>query len=411
MKKYKDNLSKKFIYWRKKIIITSFFSYILYYFTRKSFIFIIPALSEEIQLTNSEIGLLSTTLYITYGISKIINSFLADILNPRYFIAIGLLMSGICNTCFVYSKTINILLFFCCLNGWFQGLGWPAITKQLTHWYNGKERSLWWSICSTAHTIGGALAALICAHLIYIYNWHYAIYFPSILSILFSFFVINCIKKAPNILNTSLLNNKKLNKETIFLYFKEILTNKIIILFSITYFFTYLIKTAINDWIILFFIEQKIHTLTEASLCIFCFEIGGFIGILISGILTTTNIQKNKIRILIIYFTILIITVFSLYISISQNLLIDMLILTIIGFVIFGPQLIIGLLVSEITHKKNTCTANGFISMWAYVGAAFAGYPLGVIIDTSWYLFFYVILVCAFISIYLLVIIFKNTKN
>ncbi len=407
------NIKKKFLSWRKKIILTNFTSYILYYFIRKSFIFIIPTLSENLKLTNSKIGLLNTILHITYGLSKVINSFIADIINPRYFAATGLLLSGIFNICIAYSTTITTLIIFCCLNGWFQGFGWPTITKQLTHLFIKKERNSWWSICSTSHMIGGAFAAIICTHISNLFNWHTALFLPSILSFFFSIFIVEYLKKLPNLTITNFYKtkNKTLQKNNkIQLFNKQIIYNKVIWLFSINYFFLYIIKTALNDWLILFFIQQKNYSFLTSGTCIFSFEIGGLFGIIITGFLLNI-IFKRKKELLTFYYILLLNFLYFLNMKAIESLLLYTFILFFIGFFTFSPQMLIGLIMTELTNKKIACTANGFISGWAYLGASSAGYPLGLLIDKSWNLFFFSLTICTIITIILTIITIYYTKK
>lgn len=47
-----------------------------------------------------------------------------------------------------------------------------------------------------------------------------------------------------------------------------------------------------------------------------------------------------------------------------------------IGFFVFGPQMIIGLAATEYAHKEAAGTATGFLGLFAYLGAALAGWPL-----------------------------------
>jgi OPA family sugar phosphate sensor protein UhpC-like MFS transporter len=52
--------------------------------------------------------------------------------------------------------------------------------------------------------------------------------------------------------------------------------------------------------------------------------------------------------------------------------------------------MLLGMAVVELSHRKAAGTASGFASGWvAYVGAMFAGYPIGKIIDNwGWYGYF-----------------------
>ncbi|MBS0636177.1 MAG: hypothetical protein JSS12_01590, partial [Verrucomicrobia bacterium] len=54
---------------------------------------------------------------------------------------------------------------------------------------------------------------------------------------------------------------------------------------------------------------------------------------------------------------------------------------------------------AELSHKKAAATSSGFTGSWAYLGAACAGYPLGLIIQSyGWDGFFAVLALCGVIS-------------
>ena len=54
----------------------------------------------------AELGILGTTLYITYGVSKFFSGILSDVSNPRYFMSVGLILTGICNILFGLSASL-----------------------------------------------------------------------------------------------------------------------------------------------------------------------------------------------------------------------------------------------------------------------------------------------------------------
>jgi len=91
-----------------------FVGYIFYYFTRKSFTFAMPALMQDLGFDKSQLGILGSILSITYGLSKFLSGIMADRSNPRYFMAIGLILTGILNILFGLSSS---LIFFCFFGG------------------------------------------------------------------------------------------------------------------------------------------------------------------------------------------------------------------------------------------------------------------------------------------------------
>jgi len=151
-----DQIKKSFRYWRIRIFYSTYFGYVLFHLTRKSYTFSMPVLIEQLGYTKADLGLLGSTLYITYAISKFSSGILSDRCNPRYFMSIGLICTGIANILFGFSASILGLAFFWGLNGYFQGWGWAPSAKQLTYWYHQEERGRWWGFWSSTHNVGGA---------------------------------------------------------------------------------------------------------------------------------------------------------------------------------------------------------------------------------------------------------------
>jgi Sugar phosphate permease len=129
-------------YWRIQLMCTMYIGYAAFYFTRKSFNFIMPAMLSDLGLTMSDVGILGTLFYITYGCSKFISGMISDRSNPRYFMGLGLIMTGVLNIFFGLSSSLLMLGTLWILNAFFQGWGWPPCSKILTSWYSRSERGL-----------------------------------------------------------------------------------------------------------------------------------------------------------------------------------------------------------------------------------------------------------------------------
>jgi len=86
------------------------------------------------------------------------------------------------------------------------------------------------------------------------------------------------------------------------------------------------------------------------------------------------------------------------YVAAEQFIMTSFLI-AVIGFLVFGPQMLVGLAAAEFVSKKAASTSNGFAGCLAYLGAAMAGYPLGVITDIwGWQVFLAILVVCSILA-------------
>ncbi len=413
-------IKKKYNYWRIRIFYSMFIGYIFYYFTRKSFTFAMPALMSNLGFDKAELGFLGSILYITYGISKFVSGIMSDQSNPRYFMSLGLIITGLTNIFFGMSSSLWLFAIFWGINGWFQGWGWPPCARLLTHWYSQSERGVWWSFWSTSHNIGGFLIPIIMAYAIQFFGWRGAMYLPGILCIGMGIILINRLRDTPQSLGlppiekfkndyptTDIQKNSNQEEEEKELSTKQILwdhvlTNKWIWLLAIASFFIYVIRMAINDWSALFLIETKQYTVLKANLCVSIFELGGLFGMLAAGWLSDkiSGGKRGPANVLFSLGMLISIIIFSLYSNTS--IFVDGTLLFFIGFFLFGPQMLIGLAAAELAHKKAAGTASGFAGWFAYFGAAAAGYPLGKIAqDWGWKGYFITLSICGIISILL----------
>ncbi|MCB1080822.1 MAG: MFS transporter family glucose-6-phosphate receptor UhpC, partial [Chlamydiia bacterium] len=57
-----DEIKKKYRYWRIRVFYSMYIGYALFYFTRKSFTFAMPALITELGFEKSQLGILGTLL-------------------------------------------------------------------------------------------------------------------------------------------------------------------------------------------------------------------------------------------------------------------------------------------------------------------------------------------------------------
>ena len=74
--------------------------------------------------------------------------------------------------------------------------------------------------------------------------------------------------------------------------------------------------------------------------------------------------------------------------------------------------MLIGVAAAELSHKRAAATANGFVGSFAYLGAAFAGGPLGAITKYwGWNGFFIALISCALVAILLMLPLWSVKTN
>jgi OPA family sugar phosphate sensor protein UhpC-like MFS transporter len=239
---------------------------------------------------------------------------------------------------------------------------------------------------------------------------------PGALCIVVGLFLMNRLRDVPQSLGLPPIEkfkneesssipgeNKKRSLTVKEILFDYVLCNKYIWIMALAYFFIYIIRIGFNDWGMVYFVSKGYSKIKAAS-CIFWFEIGGFLGSLFAGWCSDKlfNGKRNPVSILFTFGAI------SALLAMHWNgvnwLLLDIAIIFLLGFFIFGPQMLIGMIAAELPDKKAAATASGFAGCFAYLGAAVAGGPLGALTEKwGWDGFFTILISCGLISLALMI--------
>lgn len=410
--------------WRIRILYSMFFGYSFFYFTRRSFSLAIPSLIENMGFTMSELGLISSVFAIMYGISKFTSGVLSDSASPRYFMAMGLFLTGVVNICFGFSSSLLLFTVFWGLNGWFQGFGAPPCVRLLTQWYSHSERGSWWSTWSVSHNVGAFCIAWIAGLCLQYLGWRYALYVPGVICLFASLFLFNRLRDTPQSIGLPAIEKYRndyqeeigqsgeKNQMSMQIFVEYILKNKYIWMLSAALFFVYVVRTGVTDWTAQYLHQHKGYSLLGASGCVSLFEIGGFFGCLAAGWSSDRLFEAKRGPVNALFAIGMGVAVAAFWYIPEGYQWLDSIAMFAIGFCVFGPQMLIGVAAAEVTHRQAVATSNGFVSIASNIGSAVAGYPLGRIAqDLGWNGFFWTLLICCIVSVLVLMPMWRVTKN
>lgn len=419
-------IDQKYRYWRIRTMYGMYIGYAAFYLTRKSLTYATPELMTSVGLSAQQIGWLGTITYLTYGLSKFVSGAISDRTNPRYFMSIGLLVTAIANFGFGLSTNFLWMSLFWALNGFFQGWGWPACSRFLTHWYAQKERGSWWGIWNTSHNLGGAIAPLVAigcttyiARFSSLASWRIMMLVPAFVATLVTIFIFNRLRDVPESLGLPSIEEYKneASQEEVAASVKEfrqhsvvenvikhVLTNPYIWLLAFSSVTVYVVRTAFNDWGTLFFNQHGL-TSNQAKTCLTFFEMGGFIGSLVVGWVSDYFFDGMRGQVNVLFcLGMLLASAVLVYLGGSSYPFVSAALLSAaIGFFVFGPQMMIGVAAAELSHREAAGASTGFIGLFSYLGAALAGFPVGFVIDRwGWQGFNLILVISSVVSMLLL---------
>ena len=442
-----EEVKRTYSKFRWRIFYSSFIAYVVFHLCRKNIAVALPAMGADLHLSNTELGILGSTLYVTYGIGKFINGILADKANVRTFLPTALILSAICNLCFVLSATIItpghvtffglpsaavllwIMAFFWGANGWFQSCGFPPVAKSLSYWFSNSERGTKWSLWSTSHQIGVFASVMISGIVIDKFGWRAAFYVPAIICIITGIWLFERLRDKPQTLG--LPDVEKYREEpavcttkdegdddnrSYFQIFKEnILCNPVIWMLAIAYIFVYIIRFGTEDWLVKYLVEVKGNTLTIASSKLSSLALVGAFGAILAGVISDKVYKGNRTPINIVFLVCLIMSLLAFASNPADRGYLDYIYAAMIGMFTSGPQMLIGgLCAVESSSKKVASASIGFTGVFGYIGAALSSGGTGVVVDKfGWNgaIGFWTISTLICVAICLILLIYQNSKK
>ncbi|NXT70729.1 G6PT1 protein, partial [Chaetops frenatus] len=282
--------------YRAVIFTAMFVGYTLYYFNRKTFSFVMPAVMAEVPLGKDDLGLITSSQSAAYAISKFISGVLSDQMSARWLFSSGLLMVGLVNVVFSWSSTVMAFAGLWFLNGLAQGLGWPPCGKILRKWFEPSQFGTWWAILSTSMNLAGGLGPIVAALVSMNYDWRKTLSFSGFTCMVVSFVCLVLIKNEPsdvglpNIEQGAKKGKKGSSSDSSTL--TELLLSPYLWVLSTSYLVVFGVKTCCTDWGQLFLIQERGQSMLVGSSYMSALEIGGLVGSIAAGYLSDRAVAK-----------------------------------------------------------------------------------------------------------------------
>jgi len=390
---------KKYSKLRLQVFIGIFVGYAGYYLVRKNFALAIPDLIEQ-GYTKLELGFALSGVAIAYGLSKFLMGNVSDRSDARKFMAIGLLMSGIIMLVMGFfpfaTASVSTMFILLLLNGWFQGMGWPPSGRIMVQWFSLRERGTKMAIWNTAHNVGGGLVGPLAIYGVAQFNdWHAKFYVPGMVAIFIAVFIYLTLRDNPEKEGLPTIEefkndypktiqgvnqNERISAKEIFV--KYVFKNKLLWFIAFANVFVYLVRYGVLDWAPTYLKEVKHFSFKESGWAYSFYEWAGIPGTILAGFISDKWFKGKRAPVSIIYMVLVLIAVIIYWKNPIGNPLVDNLALIAIGFLIYGPVMLIGVQALDLVPKNAAGTAAGFTGLFGYLGGALtANILIGYLVD------------------------------
>lgn len=389
---FKTEEGKSYSYWRLRILYSTIIGYATFYLVRQNFSMALPGLRDEFGYSMAETGLVISVFSVVYGFGKFLNGYFSDRSNARYFMAIGLLGSSVMSAFMGLGNGLIFFGLFWALNGWFQSMGWPPSARLLTHWFSPRELGTKWSIWSCSHQLGSAAIVVLAGYLVEAYGWRSAFVVPGVIALLISLFLLNRLRDNPSKVGLppvevykndgrgeDAANGEKINFQDVT---NLVLKNKLVWYVSIANLFLYIPRMGILNWAPTFLKEYKGVSLLVAGSQVGVFDLAGLAGGVAAGWFSDKIFGGRRGPVGTIYLCLLSLAFIMLWKVPAGHPFLDTIALMLAGFLVSGPQVLVGIALADFASKRAVGVATGFAGIMGYVvGAAISGIGIGKIVD------------------------------
>ena len=376
--------------------------YCFLYCTRLNISSATPYLIED-GWTESTIGLMTGTLFWTYGIGQLINGRLSELVGPSKLIVLAVILSAAANFLVPLfpADSLVLLAIIWGANGFFQSMGWTPGIAALTKWWPGKSRGFAVGFANAFSGFGQAMAY--CAILV-AYTWFPQMgwkagfvippFFPLIILALY----VLCVKATPaqaglkdyeekdpeKTAAEQQMNSIREEKGALYPY-QYILSNRKFLIWIVIAFCAGLARYGLSTWIPLYFTEQGLSATASVASSVIL-PVGMGIGTLVVPWLTDRFCPNDRMPAAIISAVIGAVTTIVIFLldatQLPQMILVEIM-LFICGFCIYAINGIIFTYATDIGGRMFSGTCSGVLNFSAYLGAAVQSVVYGFVLNNS----------------------------
>lgn len=366
--------------------------YALFYVLRLNFSVIKKPLMAAGVLNAQQLGLMGSVFFITYGLGKFINSFLADRMNNKRFFALGLFISSIVTVLMGFCNEFLPLVVLWGINGWFQSFGAGPCIVSLNQWFTNKERGTYYGIWFTSHNLGAAFTYVATATIVTAYSWKMGFIMPGIFCLVGSI-LIYCFMHdrpethgLPNVeefKNTGDAKAIQAEKgESVAALQWSVVKRPAVWILGLSSLCCYIARYAIESWGIIYLTEAKGYTTIGASGVLGVMQFAGIFGALTCGLVSDKFFNHKRNMPALIY-GVLYAASIAAFLWAPASTTLDMATMCVYGFTMGALVCYLGgLMAVDICPKRATGAAMGMIGLLSYFGAALQEAISGYLINS-----------------------------
>lgn len=427
-----DQVEAAYYRLRLRALFGIFIGYAAYYIVRSNFTLSTPYLMKAMALTKTDIGILSSCMLITYGLSKGLMSLLADKCNPKYYMICGLLLSCLVNFFLGFSSEFWMFVVLIIANGLFQGMGVGPSFITIASWFPRLQRGRTGAIWNISHNLGGGIVAPISVGAFALFgaeHWQAASYWApaalaAVIAVVFMWVGVGTTYNAglppvekilPDVAKNDLIRDNSDhapdNLSAFHIFRRYVLPNKNVWFVSLADACVYLVRFGVISWLPIYLLQVKGFSKGQMGVAFAIFEWAAIPATLFAGVITDKYLRGRRMPLAMFCVTVIFGALFVYHES--SSLLVVTAAAGVIGAFIYVPQFLLSVSTMEIVPKFAVGSAVGLRGFMSYiVGATIGTALIGKLVDLyGWDAGFYTLITGAMLCFVFCHLTHRSTLN
>lgn len=376
--------------WR--VLLAASLCYLFYYTGRQNFGWAIKGIREDLGLSNTQIGWISGTGLVCYGVGQIVSGQLGDRLGGRRLVTLGAILSCLFNWLTSFGRGFWPLLVLWSLNNSAQSMGFAPASRLITNWWGYGERGKAFGIFNFA---AGAASVLVFAAAIVVLgslSWVWVFRLPVLLLPIAALAFFGLVRDRPEELGFRSPSDRPGAavepvadgpQETAGGRFRAVLGNRRFVIASVGFGFTNWARLGLLVWVPVHFLGEGWRQDPTGAWITLSLPVGMALGALAAGYGADRFLRADHPRLIVLFLGLASATLLVTFLVSRDQRGLGVALLFLAGFFVFGPVASFSALCAEILGRRSMGTGIGFMNAVGYGTAALGDLVIGIVLDAT----------------------------
>ena len=381
-----------------RLLWTVWFTYGAFYFCRTNISAAVPGLKESVEagglgLSATQVSYILGATKIAYAVGQLLNGQLSEQFSPRKLLAIGMFGTAALNVLFGFGTALYFLIFVWAANGYSQSLGWTPCIRVVANWFPVWRRGWAIGLVGTGYQVAGVASYVVSGFAAQLLGWRGALWVPAGMMAVFAVITLFLLEDKPPQRAEDETDEFGARFETATEELRPrnsvlhnvwlTVSNPALWLLGISLGFLDACRYGYLDWGLAHLTDVQETGVGVAGLKYAVLPFGGIVGAFAAGWATDRYFGSRRAPVTCILLVALGLLTLVYEPVARSSVPGTILLLVVIGFCIYGPQvLLVGTAPADLARKGTSAAAAGFVNCMGYIGAASGDYFTGRALDT-----------------------------